>query len=60
MQEEEEGGLSTHQGGEMKAIPRGLNTELEHDFGADSPGGDHFIQQSIFKDETQTRSSLKF
>lgn len=31
----------THKGGEMKAIPRGLNTELMHDFGTDSLGQDH-------------------
>lgn len=31
----------THEGGEMKAIPRGLNTELMHDFGTDSLGQDH-------------------
>lgn len=37
----------THKGEEMKAIPRGLNTELMHDFGTDSLGQDHLYTAVI-------------
>lgn len=32
----------SHEGGEMKAVPRGLNTELMRDSGADSLGRRRF------------------